>query len=158
MIGESALDELFVALRSVRATLIVLVNLPRSLVGGVPAVGLMGGALSVSSLVGFITLLGIAARNGTMTVSHCQHLTPYEGESFTESMVLRGTRERPRPVLMAATVAALAMVPPAPQQGCAMRGRRSGPNRPRTLTQLPASAPPVCSLMNWAFSASLQKA
>jgi len=102
---------LFVALRSTRATLIVLVNLPLSLVGGVMALWVTGATLSVASLVGFITLLGIATRNGIMMISHYQHLMRHEGESFTESMVLRGTRERLRPVLMTAIVAALAMVP-----------------------------------------------
>ena len=70
---------LFVAFRSHRHTLIVLVNLPLALIGGLVAVALRGGGLSVASLVGFITLFGIATRNGVLLVSHYEHLMRDEG-------------------------------------------------------------------------------
>ncbi len=101
---------LFFAFRNHRHALIVLVNLPLALVGGVFSVALGGGVLSVASLVGFITLFGIATRNGVLLVSHYQHLMKEEGLALREAVVT-GSRERLAPVLMTALTAGLALVP-----------------------------------------------
>jgi Cu/Ag efflux pump CusA len=81
------------------------------LIGGVVAAFLTGGVLSLGSLVGFVTVLGIAARNGIMLLSHYQHLESVEGEPFGPSLVLRGAEERLAPILMTALCAGLALVP-----------------------------------------------
>src|SRR5215203_2070629 len=101
---------LFFAFRNHRHALIVLVNLPLALVGGVFAVALGGGVLSVASLVGFITLFGIATRNGVLLVSHYQHLMQEEGLPLLDA-VSQGSRERLAPVLMTALTAGLALIP-----------------------------------------------
>lgn len=108
LVGMYAL--LFLAFRDHRHALIVLVNLPLALVGGVFAVALGGGVLSVASLVGFITLFGIATRNGVLLVSHYEHLMREEGLPLAEAVV-QGSRERLAPVLMTALTAGLALIP-----------------------------------------------
>ncbi len=108
LIGMGGL--LFIAFRNHRHTLIVLVNLPLALVGGVFAAALGGGVLSVASLVGFITLFGIATRNGVLLVSHYQHLMKEEGLPLLDA-VGQGSRERLAPVLMTALTAGLALIP-----------------------------------------------
>lgn len=96
---------------SVRITLQILNALPTAFIGGVLALVLTGQTLTVASMVGFISLGGIAVRNGILLVSHYVHLMKYEGEGFTKQMVLRGSLERLSPVLMTALTAGISLVP-----------------------------------------------
>jgi len=102
---------LHVDFRSWRLVLLVALTLPFALIGGVIAVFLTGGVLSLGSLVGFVTVLGIAARNGIMLVSHYRHLERNEGTPFGRELALRGAEERLAPILMTAACAALALLP-----------------------------------------------
>ena len=81
------------------------------MVGGVAGAFLSGGVLSLGSLVGFVTVLGIAARNGIMLVSHYRHLHEVEGVPFGRDLVMRGSEDRLAPILMTALATALALVP-----------------------------------------------
>jgi CzcA family heavy metal efflux pump len=99
------------AFGSPREGLIVMANLPLALIGGVIGVFLGGGVLSVASIVGFITLFGIATRNGIMLVSHIRHLQLAEGVTDFRAAVVRGATERVVPILMTALAAGLALVP-----------------------------------------------
>jgi copper/silver efflux system protein len=101
---------LFVAFRSWTDAALVMVNLPLALVGGAFSVHLGGGVLSIASLVGFITLFGIATRNGIMMVTHYRHLLGVEHLPMHEA-VLRGSLDRLVPILMTALTAALALIP-----------------------------------------------
>jgi CzcA family heavy metal efflux pump len=98
-------------LQTIRPTLILAFTLPFSLIGGVLAAWASGGVLSVGSLVGFVTVLGIAARNGILLVSHYRHLHEREGLAPSLAMILRGSEERLIPILMTASTAALALLP-----------------------------------------------
>jgi len=90
---------------------IILVNIPLGLIGSVIALWLAGQPLSVASMIGFITLAGITARNGILKISHYINLALFEGEKFGRDLVVRGSLERLSPVLMTALAAGLALVP-----------------------------------------------
>jgi CzcA family heavy metal efflux pump len=102
---------LFVALRSGRDAVVVMANLPLALIGGVAGVWLSGGVLSVASIIGFITLFGIATRNGLMMISHVHHLVEAEGVTDPREAVHRGAMERLAPILMTALATGLGLVP-----------------------------------------------
>ena len=99
------------AFGSTRLALLSFLTLPAALVGGVLAVWLGAGVISLGALVGFFTVLGIAARNGIMMINHFQHLEKFEGETFGVDLVVRGARERLAPILMTALATGLALVP-----------------------------------------------
>ncbi|WP_092052717.1 efflux RND transporter permease subunit [Planctomicrobium piriforme] len=102
---------LYTLFPSVRIVLQIMLALPIAFVGGVLALWLTGQTLTVASLVGFISLGGIAARNGILLVAHYLHLMREEGEAFSYNMVLRGSLERLAPVLMTALTAGIGLVP-----------------------------------------------
>jgi len=102
---------LHTAFGSARLATLSFLLLPSALVGGVLAAYVSGGVISLGSLVGFLTVLGISARNGILMINHFQHLEREEGESFGPGLVLRGARERLAPILMTATTTGLALVP-----------------------------------------------
>ena len=97
--------------RSVLFALIVMGNVPLALIGAVIALWLAGQPLSVASMIGFITLTGIAARNGILKISHYINLALQEGMPFGRDLVVRGSVERLTPVLMTALAAGVALVP-----------------------------------------------
>ena len=97
--------------RSTALTLIIMGNIPLALVGSVMALWISGQPLSIAALVGFITLTGIATRNGILKISHYINLCAFEGERFGKAMIVRGSLERLTPVLMTALVAAFALAP-----------------------------------------------
>jgi Cu/Ag efflux pump CusA len=99
------------AFRSWRLAWLLLLTLPMALVGGVLAAYAGVGVISLGALIGFFTVLGIAARNGIMMISHFQHLERVEGETFGPALVLRGARERLSPILMTACATGLALLP-----------------------------------------------
>jgi Cu/Ag efflux pump CusA len=94
-----------------RNLVLVLVNLPFALVGGVLAVFVSGGWLSIGSMVGFVTLFGITLRNSIMLISHFEHLVVKEGQSWGPETAIRGALERMSPILMTALVTALGLLP-----------------------------------------------
>ncbi len=100
---------LYLQFGNFKYSLFILVNLPLALIGGVWSVYFTGGVISVASLVGFITLFGIATRNGILMISHYKHLLE-EGTEFTQA-VIQGSIERLNPILMTAITAGLALVP-----------------------------------------------
>jgi CzcA family heavy metal efflux pump len=103
---------LFLSFGSVRQALLVMSNLPLALIGGIVAVLVASdGDVSIASMVGFVTLFGIATRNGIMLVTHYNHLTDVEGMPFGRQLVLRGAMERLSPILMTALTAGLALLP-----------------------------------------------
>jgi len=102
---------------SLRDVLLIMVNLPLALIGGVVGVFVAGGTLSVASLIGFISVFGIASRNGIMLVSHIRYLEREEGESDFHAAIFRGAVERLAPILMTALASGLALVPLALRDG-----------------------------------------
>ena len=96
---------------SARVAFQILNAIPMAFIGGVVALVLTGQTLTVASLVGFVSLTGIAVRNGILLVTHYFHLMREEGEGFTPQMVLRGSLERLAPVLMTALTAGIGLVP-----------------------------------------------
>jgi Cu/Ag efflux pump CusA len=101
---------LYMEFSSFRQAALIMANLPLALIGGIMAVFLSDGIITIASLVGFITLFGIAVRNGILMVSHFNHLIDAEGKSLREAVV-QGSLERLTPVLMTALCAGLALVP-----------------------------------------------
>ena len=99
------------ALRSWRLAALAFLALPAALVGGVLAAYAGDGIVSLGALVGFLAVLGIAARNSILLIRHFQHLEWVEGEAFGPALVLRGARERLSPILMTTLATGLALVP-----------------------------------------------
>lgn len=102
---------LHLAFRSARDAALIMLNLPLALIGGVAGVFVGGGVLSVASLIGFITVFGIATRNGIMLVSHIRHLQEHENVTDFREAVRRGAMERLVPIMMTALAAGLALIP-----------------------------------------------
>tara|TARA_R110002049_G_scaffold4601_5_gene32010 strand:- start:22384 stop:25482 length:3099 start_codon:yes stop_codon:yes gene_type:complete len=102
---------LYSEFRTWRHVMLVMLSFVFALVGGVMGVWFGGGILSLGSLVGFITVVGIAVRNGIMMISHYRHLETQEKLSFGSELILRGAEERLAPILMTALTAALALLP-----------------------------------------------
>ena len=113
--GLAALIVIFLLLHaafgSLRLAALAFLLLPVALVGGVLAVRLSGGLMSLGSLIGFLTVFGIAARNGILMINHFQHLEREEGMRFGRDLVLRGASERLAPIMMTALATGLAIVP-----------------------------------------------
>ena len=100
---------LYMEFNAFRPTILIMANLPLALIGGIWAVFFTNGIISIASLVGFITLFGIATRNGILMISHYQHLLA-EGKDFREAIV-QGSLERLNPILMTALTTGLALIP-----------------------------------------------
>jgi len=102
---------LFSYFRSLSLALQVMLNIPLALMGGLALTWWLVGNISIATIVGFIAVGGVAARNGIMMISHYLHLMKHEGEGFTRAMIVRGTLERLVPVLMTALSAGIALIP-----------------------------------------------
>ncbi len=115
LLGAIAVAAVFLILLSdfgsARVALLVFLTLPLALVGAIVAAFVTGGVLSLGSLVGLVTVIGISARNGIMLISHYRHLELEEGMSFGRALILRGSEERLAPILMTALATGLALVP-----------------------------------------------
>ncbi len=131
---------LHLAFGSARDALFIMVNLPLALIGAVAGVWASGGVLTVASMIGFITVFGIATRNGIMLISHIRHLEREEGVSDFRQAVLRGSVERLLPILMTALGTALALVP------LALSG-----SRPGNEIQTPMAIVILCGLFTATF-------
>jgi CzcA family heavy metal efflux pump len=128
---------LVLAFGRARDALLIMLNLPLAMIGGVAGVFLAGGVLSVASMIGFITLFGIATRNGIMLVSHIHHLMEEEGVTDFREAIDRGARERLVPILMTAMAAGLALIP------LALGGGKAG-----SEIQTPMAIVILCGLMS----------
>lgn len=121
ILGTLSLIGIFLVLyfhfRSVALSLQIMLNVPLALIGSLVAIFLTERVFSVATLVAFVTLCGIASRNGIMLISHYIHLMKEEGETFSKSMIIRGSLERLVPVAMTALSAILALMPIALSQG-----------------------------------------
>jgi Cu/Ag efflux pump CusA len=106
---------LALAFPSARHVLLVLLALPSTLIGGVAAVAITGGTLSLGAMVGFVALFGMAARNTILMISHYDHLVGEEGAAWSLGTSMRGAEERLTPVLLTALLTALALLPVALQ-------------------------------------------
>lgn len=102
---------LFTAYRSAMVAVQIMLNVPFAFIGSVAALAIAREPFSVASLVGFISLTGVATRNGVLMISHYIHLMTHEGMPFGREMVVRGSQERVAPVLMTALTAGLALIP-----------------------------------------------
>ena len=102
---------LYLDLKSVRLATMVMLSVPLACVGGIISVLIAGGDVSLGSLVGFVTVFGVAVRNGILLISHYQHLQQVEGMSCGRELILRGASERLAPILMTASSTALALLP-----------------------------------------------
>lgn len=115
LLSAAALVGIFVLLyldfRSTGLALMVMLSVPLAAVGGVVAVGLTGGDVSLGSMVGFVTVFGIAVRNGILLISHYRHLRDVERMPVSRELILRGATERLAPILMTASSTALALLP-----------------------------------------------
>lgn len=115
LLGCAAMVGIFIMLyldfRSVGLTVMVMLSVPLAGVGGIVAVLLSGGDVSLGSMVGFVTVFGIAVRNGILLISHYRHLQQDEGMAVGTELILRGAAERLAPILMTATSTALALLP-----------------------------------------------
>lgn len=119
--GIAIVALLVLAFSGVRPALLILAGMPLALAGGVAAVALDGGVLSLGALVGFVTLFGISARNAILLVSHADHLVAQEGAPWSPETLLRAARERVTPILMTALVTAFGLAPLALESGQAGR-------------------------------------
>ena len=108
---------LYLHFKSITLTLQIMVNIPLALIGSMVAIFMTEKVLSIATLIAFITLCGIASRNGIMMISHYLHLMKEEGEEFGVNLVIRGTLERLIPVFMTAFTAVLALLPIALSKG-----------------------------------------
>ena len=102
---------LFTMFRSINLSLQVMVALPMAFIGSVVALVITGQTLTVAAMVGFISLAGIASRNGILLINHYLHLVKYEGEGWTREMIVRAGLERLAPVLMTALTSGIALIP-----------------------------------------------
>ena len=102
---------LLLSFENARLAVLGFLTLPSALVGGILAAYFTGGVVSLGSLIGFMTVFGIAARNKIMLINHYQHLERYEGMEFGPELALRGARERLSPILMTALATGLALLP-----------------------------------------------